>query len=160
MNNFNVEALRNSTTDGGGDVRAESNIGEAVSVNNSETPRATHHERDANQLEQAEPAQLIATIKALRRKCQAYRLRAVTAEKNIEGFTNIAASRIAEMRARVIELEAQVAAIRAGLIDIDAWVLLDLSTITFGADGALEGLTESIEALRQAKPFLFKGEKQ
>lgn len=140
MNNFNVEALRNG----------ESN--HCVSADAQKVDISS-----PNPLEQADPAQLIASIKALRRQCQAFRLRAKEAEEKLEKFTNIATGRIADMRARVIELEAKVAAIRAGMIDIDAWILLDLSAVTFRDDGSLEGLNEAIEAFRYDRPIYFKG---
>lgn len=131
MNNFNVEALRNG--------------------------EGTRNIQASSSLEQSSPEQLIATIKELRRECKAFRLRAIAAEENLDKFTNIAAGRIADMRARVIELEAKVAAIRAGMIDIDAWILLDLSAVTFRDDGLLEGLSEAIEAFRHDRPIYFKG---
>lgn len=134
---------------GGDDVRAESSNGAECVDGNSKTHQTAHQLQSEKSLEHASREDLIETIRALRRECQANRKSAREAMEYLE-----------QMRQHIIAAETQIEAIRAGLVDVDAWVFLDTSGITINAEGKLEGSADAIEKLRQAKPFLFKGGKQ
>ncbi len=63
-----------------------------------------------------------------------------------------------ERQARVlINAELRVAAIQAGIVDPkDAVALCDRSSLKIGEDGeTVEGVTEAVDALKKAKPYLF-----
>lgn len=54
-----------------------------------------------------------------------------------------------------IEAELKSLATGAGLIDLDWLKLADLSTVRVNEGGEVEGATELLQALKQAKPYLF-----
>ncbi len=54
-----------------------------------------------------------------------------------------------------IEAELKSLATGAGLVDLDWLKLADLSTVRVNEGGEVEGATELLDALRQAKPYLF-----
>jgi hypothetical protein len=59
-------------------------------------------------------------------------------------------------RERVIQAEMKVAAILAGIRDLDALKMANLDAVTVAPDGEVSGVAPAIEALRQAKPYLFR----
>ena len=65
------------------------------------------------------------------------------------------ASMRAESDARLIRAELKVAAIKSGIIDVDALRLIDTEGLTIGTDGSIEGADHAIAALRTSKPYLF-----
>lgn len=72
-----------------------------------------------------------------------------------------ATTRIAEATAsankRIIGAELRAEATKAGMVDLDALVMLDAdkSGVKLGDDGAVIGAAEALAALKVAKPFLF-----
>lgn len=56
---------------------------------------------------------------------------------------------------RVIRAELKAAAIKAGMVDLDGLKLADLSTVKLGDDGEVEGADALMEAMKEAKPYLF-----
>lgn len=56
---------------------------------------------------------------------------------------------------RVVSAKIEAVALKAGLVDVDALALADLSAVTLGADGRLTGAEAAIAALKEAKPYLF-----
>lgn len=80
--------------------------------------------------------------------------------------TDDPATRVAELEARLAEVEAaaqariiqaelRAEAVRAGMVDLDGLKLLDASGLALGADGAVEGAAALMRQMRQAKPWLF-----
>lgn len=61
-----------------------------------------------------------------------------------------------EMNARLIASELKVAAIDAGLIDLDTLKLIDTSSVTMNDRGELQGHHLAFEAAKISKPHLFK----
>jgi hypothetical protein len=57
--------------------------------------------------------------------------------------------------ARNVSEALNVAAQKAGMIDLDALALADLSKVTLQDDGSVKGADELMSALRAAKPYLF-----
>jgi hypothetical protein len=60
-----------------------------------------------------------------------------------------------DARARVVNAELKVEAVRAGIVDLDGLKLLNPATVEVGADGEVKNATEVIAQLRRAKPWLF-----
>ena len=56
---------------------------------------------------------------------------------------------------RVIRAELKAVALKAGLVDLDALQLADLSGVKLDDKGEVVGGVEAIEALKKAKPYLF-----
>lgn len=56
---------------------------------------------------------------------------------------------------RVMRAELKAHAVKAGLVDMEALELLDLSSVKFNDKGELEGVDELFEAAKKAKPYLF-----
>lgn len=56
---------------------------------------------------------------------------------------------------RVIRAELKAAAVKAGMIDLDALALADLSKCKLNDKGEVEGADELMEALQKGKPYLF-----
>jgi len=65
----------------------------------------------------------------------------------------------ADADARLIQTAVRALATEAGILDLDALALADLSTVTVNAAGKVTGARELIEALRIAKPYLFEAVK-
>ncbi|RTL48877.1 MAG: hypothetical protein EKK46_15130 [Rhodocyclaceae bacterium] len=84
-------------------------------------------------------------VRNLRKQCERFRLRAGEAERTR-----------AETDRRLIRAEITVAAMRAGMVDPDAWVFLDLSEVTLDSKGNLLGAKEAIDTLKRQKPHIFK----
>ena len=67
--------------------------------------------------------------------------------------------RIAELEAataaRLVRAELKAEAVRAGMIDLDGLKLVDPSTVTLDEHGEVKGAREAMQALKQAKPWLF-----
>jgi hypothetical protein len=57
--------------------------------------------------------------------------------------------------AEAITARVKVAALKAGLIDLDWLKLVDTSKVTLGAYGSVQGSDELIAELKEAKPYLF-----
>ncbi len=62
----------------------------------------------------------------------------------------------AESDQRVIRSELRVAAVRSGIIDIDALRLIDTAGLTVAGDGSVEGAETAVANLREAKAYLFE----
>jgi hypothetical protein len=60
---------------------------------------------------------------------------------------------------RLIHAELKVAALQAGIVDLDALKLLDTSSVKLNAAGDIEGAKELFDKARQAKPHLFGKDK-
>jgi hypothetical protein len=60
-----------------------------------------------------------------------------------------------EARARVVNAELKVEAVRAGIVDLDGLKLLNPAAVEIGPDGEVKNATEVIAQLRRAKPWLF-----
>ncbi|KUZ66875.1 hypothetical protein WI36_24225 [Burkholderia ubonensis] len=56
---------------------------------------------------------------------------------------------------RVMRAELKAHAVKAGLVDMEALELLDLSSVKFNDKGELEGADALFEAAKKAKPYLF-----
>lgn len=57
---------------------------------------------------------------------------------------------------RLINAELQQIAVKEGLIDIDAFKMVDLSTVKLSEEGEVVGLDQVIKDLKTNKPYLFK----
>ena len=66
----------------------------------------------------------------------------------------------AENDMRLIKAELRVAAMRSGIIDVDALRLIDAGDLVVGPDGSIEGADDAVLALKTAKPYLFDGSRQ
>jgi hypothetical protein len=56
---------------------------------------------------------------------------------------------------QLVQAELKAHAIKAGLVDLDALVMADLSAVKLKVEGGLEGVEGVFERLREAKPYLF-----
>ena len=56
---------------------------------------------------------------------------------------------------RLIAAELKSAAVHAGIVDLDALRMLDLSSVKMSASGAVEGAKELMDRAKAAKPHLF-----
>jgi len=61
----------------------------------------------------------------------------------------------AALERRLVQAELKAHAIKAGLVDLDALVMADLSAVKLKVEGGLEGVEGVFERLREAKPYLF-----
>jgi hypothetical protein len=105
-------------------------------------------------------------VRELRHENAGYRLKAQEMERKAQEAAEsakkaqdeaIAKAQEAEQRAaqRIIKAEMKAHAIKAGIVDIDALALADLSGVKFNDAGEIEGADAAIEALKKAKPYLF-----
>lgn len=78
----------------------------------------------------------------------ALRARAESLEQQLAALQRDSAS-------RVIRAEMKSEAIRAGMVDLDGLKLLDLSRMSLGEDGEVQGGSQAIAQLKRAKPWLF-----
>lgn len=60
-----------------------------------------------------------------------------------------------EARARMVQAELKVEALRAGIIDLDGLKLLEPSQVEIGDAGEVKNATDVISQFRRAKPWLF-----
>lgn len=90
-------------------------------------------------------------IRALRRECRDLRHQARGAK---ETAAEAEQSRKAIER-RLILAESTVAAMRAGLLDPDAAVLIDLTHVSINDSGELVGIDDAVKSLRDGKPHFF-----
>ena len=56
---------------------------------------------------------------------------------------------------RIVRAELAIAAVKAGMIDLDGLKLADLSKVTLEADGAVKGAEELVAQLKKEKLYLF-----
>ncbi len=89
----------------------------------------------------------------LRREVAKYREQALSAQAERDAAI---ASMRAETDARLIRSELRTAAVKSGIIDIDALKLVDLTGLTVQADGNIEGADDAIASLKTTKPYLFE----
>ncbi len=85
----------------------------------------------------------IARFREQARSAQAERDAAITAMRS-------------ETDARLIRSELRVAAMRNGIIDVDALRLVDADGLTVGPDGTIDGAEGVIATLKTNKPYLFE----
>jgi hypothetical protein len=106
-------------------------------------------------------------VKELRAENASYRTRAQEAAAKAEAAEAAAkkAGEEAEAKAvareqaandRVIRAELKALAVAAGMVDMDGLKLADLSKVKLNDAGEVEGATELMTALKEAKPYLFK----
>jgi hypothetical protein len=57
---------------------------------------------------------------------------------------------------KIMMAELKASALKAGMVDLDGLKLADLSSIKLSDDGSIEGADSLMEALKEAKPYLFK----
>jgi len=99
--------------------------------------------------------------KGWRLKAQEQEQAAKTAREEAEKARKEADDKVAQSesqaRDRIIRAELKAVAVKAGIVDLDALQLADLSKVTLSEDGSVEGADEMIEALKEAKPYLFAG---
>ncbi len=62
-----------------------------------------------------------------------------------------------EARARVVQAELKVEALRAGIVDLDGLKLMDPSAVEIDETGEVKNAADVITQLRRAKPWLFGG---
>jgi hypothetical protein len=62
-----------------------------------------------------------------------------------------------DARARIVQAELKIEALRSGIVDLDGLKLLDPSEIEIGETGEVKNAGEIITQLRRAKPWLFGG---
>jgi hypothetical protein len=62
-----------------------------------------------------------------------------------------------EARARMVQAELKVEALRAGIVDLDGLRLLDPSEVEIAETGEVKNAADVITQLRRAKPWLFAG---
>jgi hypothetical protein len=67
-----------------------------------------------------------------------------------------AAEAQAQAQQRAVETDLRSAATAAGIVDLDALLMMDRSKIELDAAGNLKNGTELMAALKEAKPFLFQ----
>ncbi len=87
---------------------------------------------------------LIADLKRLRQESSSYRHRAKSAESKAEMMLD-----------RLILAEATISAMRLGMRDVDAGVLIDISEIRMDERGALQGVSDAIQKFRKEHPAFF-----
>jgi hypothetical protein len=86
--------------------------------------------------------------------------------EQLDGTTNPAEARAAELERRLAELEAssrqrliraelKAEAVRAGMVDLDGLKLVDATAVMLTADGEVAGAAALMQTLRRAKPWLF-----
>lgn len=68
-----------------------------------------------------------------------------------------AAGEIAVLKARLLQAELKAAAIRAGIVDLDAIKLIDVASLRTNDVGELVDGAGVMRALRASKPYLFTG---
>jgi hypothetical protein len=61
----------------------------------------------------------------------------------------------AAANARVIRAEVRAAAVKLGMVDLDAIKMLDTTALKLNAEGDIEGVDALLEATKKAKPYLF-----
>ena len=88
----------------------------------------------------------------LRREMQKLREQARSAQAERDAAI---VSMRAENDKRLITAELRMAAMRSGIIDVDALRLIDAGGLAVGADGVIEGAEDAVLALKSAKPYLF-----
>jgi hypothetical protein len=89
---------------------------------------------------------------------------AADAEPSVEGLRDQLTTlqqRLRDMSeagdARLLQAELKIAALRAGMIDLDGLKLIDSSSVTLNGQGDVEGAAELMSELKQQKPWLFGG---
>lgn len=76
------------------------------------------------------------------------RVRAERLEKELVDMT-------AANRERLVKAEMRVEAVRAGMIDLDGLKLANMTQVSVGEDGEVQGGAALMERLRKDKPWLF-----
>jgi hypothetical protein len=88
----------------------------------------------------------------LRREMQKLREQARSAQAERDAAI---VSMRAENDKRLITAELRMAAMRSGIIDVDALRLIDAGHLAVRPDGVIDGAEDAILALKSAKPYLF-----
>ena len=109
--------------------------------------------RDQARTAEARAQQLSSEFDAFKSAAATERDAALAALRG-ESETAVAAART-EVQQRLIRAELKAYAIRAGIVDLDALRLADLSGVKLNDDGEVEGAEALIVAMKEAKPYLF-----
>ena len=105
-------------------------------------------------------------VKELREENKAHRLtnselaaKLKTSDESLNGLKTESEAKLTEAQKkaseRVLLAELKVAAKDAGLIDLDALKLADLSKVVLKDDGTIEGVETLFKGLKETKPYLF-----
>lgn len=98
-------------------------------------------------------------VHALREEAKGHRLRAADMEERLKTMESQAAERLAaseqRAQARIVQVELRAAALRAGIVDVEALRLADISGLSLGEDGEVAGVDALLLQMKQAKPYLF-----
>lgn len=106
-------------------------------------------------------------VSELRQENKGYRLKASEMEAKAKAAEEAAKKAAEEAKAekeqtinaaneRIIRAELKAEAIKAGMIDLDGLKLADLASVKLNDAGEVEGADKLMEALKAAKPYLFK----
>ena len=105
-------------------------------------------------------------VRELRHQTEGYRLKAQEMERKaqeaVEAAKKAQEEAIAKIQEadqhaaqRIIKAELKAHAIKAGIVDLDALALADLSGVKLNDNGEIEGAEAALEALKKSKPYLF-----
>jgi hypothetical protein len=105
-------------------------------------------------------------VRELRHENAGYRLKAQEMERKAQEAAEAAkkaqeeaAAKAQETEqraaARIIKAELKAHAIKAGIVDLDALALADLSGVKLNDNGEIEGAEAALDALKKSKPYLF-----
>ncbi len=120
--------------------KAASDARAAAAEKERDELKAWREKQEADQLAEEKKWQELAAKNAKR---------AEEAEKRAEEATRVSDQRF-------IFSEAKVAAVKAGIVDVDDVRSLDLSALKIGADGQVEGLDDFMKSAQEKKPHWFK----
>jgi len=81
---------------------------------------------------------------------------AVTLTERLDRLEKETALLLNHSERRIVESELKVAALRAGMIDLDGLAFLDTHGLVLNEEGKLPASSEMISQLRHDKPWLFK----
>lgn len=124
---------------------------------------AVDPELDGPAVDQEDPRPVTDHEKRLRKEVARYREQARIAQSERDAACAAAvrerdaaiAAAQEDARGRVLRAELRSAAIRAGILDLDALRLADTSTVSVSDDGELQGVDDVVSSLKQHKPYLF-----
>lgn len=147
-NNKKTESVQNKSNNSKTDDKASKTQSSATEPDNDDN--------DDEKFNRTYVEKLRAENKDRRLQAKEYQEKAEEAERRAEEALRKTQQLQSAYESKIIRAELKEAAIKAGLIDMDAFKMVDTSSIKLNKQGEVIGVNETIETLKKNKPYLFK----
>ena len=147
MPNENKQSLE-GTTESADDSHEETTQDNTEETASEDTSNEDNDEGEGT----AEKSDMSSLVKNLRHENGKKRIENKKLRSRVENYESM----MGTFNRRLIRSELKSEALKAGLVDTDALKMFDTSDVSITDDGDVEGVSNLVSAMKEAKPYLFE----